>query len=956
MKRIFYYTILFCGTLPVYGQLPLQRTIDLNAQTGGVRAHISAIDCEGRLWLGTNLGLFVYNGYSIEKCEVTDTFDGGAITALYEDDTHQLWIGYKSGLIRFLKDGELRTWIIDEGLPRKPVTEFMKDANGLFWFSTYGEGLYCYRNNRLYNFNKDDGLSSNEIYCMDQCSKGFMWIGTDGGIDLCSWIGDKKSVENHSREDGIPDEIVLSIEKGKDEDVWIGTYDRGFGRYDAINRRYLPATLNWQYGTINNLTYRDSLSLFIGTEDQGVFKYDHTRGILQQLLTNAGTKKTSDLTIDLQGNLWVTSNQPSIKVIHDRLEYYPFPKNQIQALTHDGNGSIWIGTSEGLFEKKTSRYDPIAKKEFTRTQLNILSLDIDDAGMLWIGTFGQGLFRYNPETNASDKFSEESGLLNNNILSVKCDKNKIWIASLGGASVIEFPNGINREKNNIKKRINGLDPNYIYSVFIDSQERVWFGLDGKGISYLSDNHIRNFDRTASGLSLKSIYGIAEDNQGRLWIINNDGKVFYFTDDEFQIIDHLQGSLDLSSIECSSSGEIVISHQNGIILINPESLKIAYLAEEYGLSQLRPNINVMERGSDGHLWIGAMEKLIRFKPDLDPWYYNPQITLEGMALFDEPVNNRQKLTFKPKENYLSFNYLGLSYFNAPKVTYRYQLVGHDPEWKHTKDQSISYSQLSPGKFTFNVQASYTDRFENLPVSTISLEIRKALWDRWWFWILLGLFGSLLVYTYIKRREKRLQIEADRKRKQIEFQYNQLQSQVNPHFLFNSYNTLLNILDEKPDIAASYVEKLSDFYRQVLFLREKELVSLNEEIRLVRNYHFLLSERYGDFIKLIIKVESYAKYLAPLSLQMLVENAVKHNKISKKHPLTIEIYEKENRIIVKNPLQPKLQTTRSTSFGLKNIVERYTLLIDKPVEINNTRKEFIVSLPLITNKLSYESTDR
>ena len=186
----------------------------------------------------------------------------------------------------------------------------------------------------------------------------------------------------------------------------------------------------------------------------------------------------------------------------------------------------------------------------------------------------------------------------------------------------------------------------------------------------------------------------------------------------------------------------------------------------------------------------------------------------------------------------------------------------------------------------------------------------------------------------------------KQESIRSQYETLKSQINPHFLFNSFNTLLAFIEESPALAAEYVEKLSDFYRVILAYREMEKISLAEELKLTENFGYLLKKRFGDNFSLEINVETNSYFVAPLVLQMLVENAVKHNVIGKNKPLKVRIeLQKDDYILVANNLQLKLTAEQSTGFGLNGIISRYSMLSERPVIVEETEQEFRVRVPLL-----------
>ena len=205
----------------------------------------------------------------------------------------------------------------------------------------------------------------------------------------------------------------------------------------------------------------------------------------------------------------------------------------------------------------------------------------------------------------------------------------------------------------------------------------------------------------------------------------------------------------------------------------------------------------------------------------------------------------------------------------------------------------------------------------------------------------------VYFFGKWKETFQQNE-ELKNQQVRTQFEVLQNQMSPHFLFNSLNALTTLIAENQDIAIEFTQKLSDVYRYILQTKDKELVRLREEIEFSRAYLFLLQMRYPENLHFTFNIDKryMDQYIAPLTVQMLIENAIKHNEISRTNPLTIEIYvENGSSIIVKNNLQLKKTIEKSTKTGLANIKKRYQLLGNREVDIINTAKNYMVAIPLI-----------
>ncbi len=191
------------------------------------------------------------------------------------------------------------------------------------------------------------------------------------------------------------------------------------------------------------------------------------------------------------------------------------------------------------------------------------------------------------------------------------------------------------------------------------------------------------------------------------------------------------------------------------------------------------------------------------------------------------------------------------------------------------------------------------------------------------------------------------KSELERNYVNSQLEGLRNQVNPHFLFNSLNTLIYLIPENADKAVSFVQKMSKVYRYVLESRDTQLIPLREEMEFLHAYIFLLKERFGENLKvaLIDLEKSKNAAIVPLSLQMLFENAIKHNVISTEKPLKIEVFFENKRLVVRNNLQRKNQVMDSTGVGLQNIKDRYRMLTDQVVEVIVSQQYYTVLLPVV-----------
>ncbi|MGC3946504.1 MAG: histidine kinase [Chryseolinea sp.] len=195
--------------------------------------------------------------------------------------------------------------------------------------------------------------------------------------------------------------------------------------------------------------------------------------------------------------------------------------------------------------------------------------------------------------------------------------------------------------------------------------------------------------------------------------------------------------------------------------------------------------------------------------------------------------------------------------------------------------------------------------------------------------------------------KVELDAEKLRNEnLTARYEVLKGQLDPHFLFNSLNVLTNLVYQSADQSAAFIRQLSEVYRYVLDIRHKELVSVAEEMKFVESYLYLNKIRFGDKLRFINQLANSEGRVPPLAVQMLVENAIKHNIISEDDPLTISISRLNDFIVVQNNLQRRNPTEQySTGIGLDNISRRYEILSDKTIVVEETDRSFKVMIPIL-----------
>lgn len=217
-----------------------------------------------------------------------------------------------------------------------------------------------------------------------------------------------------------------------------------------------------------------------------------------------------------------------------------------------------------------------------------------------------------------------------------------------------------------------------------------------------------------------------------------------------------------------------------------------------------------------------------------------------------------------------------------------------------------------------------------------------------WAALIFMGLFTTWSWLK--EWRISaLEAEKlKSEKLAASYQGLKNQLNPHFLFNSLNALSNLVYEDADRSAAFIQKLSKIYRYVLDVQQEELVSLEKELAFANNYLELQKIRFEEALEFKLEITNATDFfLPPLSLQLLLENAIKHNVASQEDPLFIHIIQKENQLWISNTFQPKSKGIESSSgIGLENIRLRYLHLSKEEISITQTENEFLAKLPLLT----------
>lgn len=938
-------------------QQPFFEVFDLEQQENGLQINILEQSAKDYLLIGTNMGLFTFDGFTFQAVPSSDSVKHD-IRSIYQDSRSGIWFGCANGLILKLSEDSLQPFISEEGYPSVPITAISETSDSIIWFGTYGEGIYYWDGKRQYNINTDDGLPDNYIYDITGDDLGNCWAGTDRGLVKCSIKKMKKEVRIFGIEQGLNDLIVKSLSSDSDGRIWFGTYGGGIGNIDPgdHNISISEHSRDWNFGSVEKIINYGNI-IWAGTAGSGIVELNPASGKIVNWSSNRKGQvfnKISDLLQDNQKNIWAASYGLLIRSGGRAYEYIATGtiKEPPAALLVDKRKNLYFANNEELWFSPNDNgvcTSPV-KVGLSSIPNSIISLYEDVHGLIWIGTFGDGIIIYDPVNKRDILIDDQHGLINGNVLSIDGHSNIIWLATLEGAEriMINGNDGIFNGDFQIDHfgRNEGLANNFVYRVFIDSRDRVWFGTDGNGLFYFDNEKIHAY-MPGSDLDEMVIYSIAEDHNGHIWFSTAEHGIFSISD----TIIHPglnEGVLDgdIRGILTDREGKLIIAYGKRIDVFNTSTGHHLNISNDMAQALEGLNMNALfMQGNEAYF--GTPDFIFKVNTSLMPYSFKPPSVITGLKVYNERLSLKDNLSLKPQQNYLSFDYTGIWFMDPSLVKYKVFLEGNDIEWQYTDNRTASYAKLAPGYYTFRVRTSIDGSFKDASEASISFSIARPFTSTIWFYLLLTLGIISLVLLIIKIREKNVKRIQNLETEKILFEFETLKSQVNPHFLFNSFSTLASLIEENRNMAVDYVQKLSEFFRNILDNRDKDLILLEEELKLVEHYIDIQKKRFGDSLIVVTDVsdEILKTLVPPLVLQLLIENAIKHNIISPSKPLEINIYSSQDKLFIKNKLQKKLDDPASTGLGLDNIRRRYDLLAQKRIRIIKDDKSFIVELPII-----------
>lgn len=880
-----------------------------------------AQDKYGALWIMTDKELFTYDGYQIEKrFHVKDESDRFSKIFCFGE---RILVGTLNGSILSIVSDSL---YVIESSNEFPIHDFFSWTPDIALVASYGGGILelDFRTDKISRIESNsDLLYINEI----KATQDHLYIASDRGLWNAS-----HALDDFKRIEGSGHEIVKNLSLQGDSIIWTTEFNSVIHRLDLNSGRRTSFSLE-DRSRINDMAITND-RLFISSE-QAMYQINlaDSKDSLELFLDEKSS--FGPLFIDDEQNIWTSVqgmlNRASLlfSVLKQPLE------KEVHSLAYDGDFLV-IGTDNGILTGRAS----LEHFQAELPGLNVTSMDSKD-GLFAIGTYNSGCAIIDKKSNTIALITKDNDLQDNTVLAVKfISTGELVIATVGGTSVFYQKDG----KWTRRRIIEELDFSYVLCIEESKNGTLWFGLDRGGAFSISNDTLIEFSYTTNGADIGSIFSIANDDDDHLWLISEQEGLLLLINDSLHSIPSPHGQWDTyTSLISTQDGRLLMIGDKEVLIYDHDNHELMGFNEEIVLNTDEAFLNCYVRVNENVL----------FEHNGSLYFYHDSQALGRTSSLTSLVDvsvNLQKIdtsrhVFYERNNSFSFEFKGVLHRNPERIFYSYILEGFDEEWRTTKDRSASYPHLSPGKYRFKVKSSHDEFNDGQEYLSYHFEIKRNIYNRIWFRALMILGIGILVYYYLLRRRRERELRAKLELFNTETQLLSLKSQLNPHFLFNSFNTVIGLIEEDKERSIEFVEHLTDFYRSVLEIGSAELVPIEKEISLVRNYVHLLQERFQSGLKVTIQEDMTPSMIPPLSLQLLIENAVKHNVVLEESPLNIRIYQEGEHIVIQNDLRPRISVKESMGIGLNNIRQRYQLLSSGQVQTLEDGQSFIVRLPLI-----------
>lgn len=784
-------------------------------------------DEDGFMWLGTDDGLNLYNGVEtiIFKQQIDDStslFNNDVQSIVSDPATGNLWIGTRRGVAFFDKATyRFKQMFASRPLPiNYTVYDLKFDSQQQLWIAT-SSGLFCYNtasgqlSRMTHQADDRNSLVSGVVAHIHVDEKYGIVASTREGIDLID--PETLSLRHIFTADSLRD--VTGVYKDSQGKYWICTDYMGLYEASFEQEQIKSFTSRHQQMSssdrIHKILEDKDKNLFFLARDKGLYFYNKRTGKLTFLEPDMydphslSSKAIISGTHSSSGIIWLGTFNKGINFLdYNRKPFYHFKvnyrpdglvSNNIRCFFQDSTGEIWIGTKEGgglsRFNPAQNRFENYVSDE-RRNSISsdyIFSINELNENTLMIGTFGQGIDLFDKQTktfrNIKVQLNGETKPEYNRIYSIfRESSGQFWVSVLNEVFLFDH--------NNFSfKLVDGVQSVKCFAQQKDNSA-LWMGTKFNGLVRYSDGKRQwfNLGSEKAALTSNNITALRFDEHDQLWIGTTEGlnllNVSDLTTRSWSELDGL-ASNRISAIELDDNGRLWISTSNGLSMFDPrdESFKNYYV--EDGLQGNQFEVYVSLKAENGQLYFGGSNGFNLFDPQRIKDNPNiPQIHFTGFKVANKsvPVGGEQaplsqhidrtgQIELKYNQADFTFEFVALNYTSPGSNNYRYKLHGYDDDWIEAGNNRIAtYTNISPGDYTFRVEASNNDDIWNNEGRSIKLSISPPPWKTKWAYIFYLVFIGFLVmglyFFIVKRIEQESLLELERREREKSEQLNQM----------------------------------------------------------------------------------------------------------------------------------------------------------------------------------------
>ncbi|MFC1879150.1 two-component regulator propeller domain-containing protein [Chloroflexota bacterium] len=780
-------------------------------------------DSQGYLWFGTEWGLNRYDGYDFKvytnKLGDPASLSFDSIRALYEDSTGILWVGGSGGLDRFNRSSE--TFVKIDG--RGQVNDILQDNQGMLWVG-FWHGLYGYEPDSGELLSSHEGsagisqdpnkLANGNVRVIFEDSKGRLWLGTDGGLDLFDHTSGTFTHHQHHplQPDSLSGNVVTAIFEDSQGALWIGTSQgvnrllpgsQKFTRY--IHSPERPFSLV-DY-RVSAITEDSSGRLWVGTM-YGLSVYDRHNNIFNSLhhdpyrVDSLGSDTVIGLFVDAAGVLWAATNRGLSKYNRraEQFVYYPasFFQNSAPEMAANSqfltgcrgdDGLIWLGMDDGRligFNHLTGE-QKIYHRELNRSNLynsdHISALAVNPDGGLWVGTGSGWLEQFDPETGVFEPYKyltdHPIGLIHHDL------SGSLWVGTAGdGLFRLETDGRVNHYVHFWRDpdhwlRYGSLSHHIITAFYVDQKGVPWIGTWLGGINLWDSqkdgfSHLRHDPDDPASLSHDHVLAISEapsDNPDVVWVGTLGGGLNRYdrqTDEfiSYNSVDGLPGD-SVSSIVPDNAGFLWLGTSQGLTRFDPKNLSIQNFDRRDGFDMYLPQCFA----SQAYFLCGNQAGFYIFDPlSFGRNTHIPPVVLTAVTISGEQLagdlGTLEHLKLNYKNNDLAFGFAALDYSSPEKNQYAFRMEGLDQDWVHSGTRRYAeYRSLAPGEYLLRVKGSNNDYLWNEQGVALRITIQPPFWQTWGFGILFFLGFVVLVLFIFRWRLRAIRTRAHQLEAQV-----------------------------------------------------------------------------------------------------------------------------------------------------------------------------------------------